>query len=210
MAGMIWRGAAIAMLAVLAAPAAAQPSLAGAYDGSQAELAAALRLGADGRFQYALSYGALDEAARGRWERRDGHVALTTDPAPVPPRFVVERDDPAPAGLFVSLADPDLLQGSSLTLMLFYDDAAEPVFVEADEDGRVPLAPGRRAVAVVPDLPVYPIPVAPYRLGPGGHRIVFRFEPNDIGVAAFDGERLEIDGDALILRRHDRLIRFRR
>jgi hypothetical protein len=62
--------ASVALFLVIAAtgsgPAAAQSgSLAGVYDGGQMEIAAALELRPDGRFNYALSYGALDEQATG-------------------------------------------------------------------------------------------------------------------------------------------------
>ena len=51
-------------------------------------MAAMLDLGADGRFQYDLSYGALDEEARGKWEFDGSRVLLTSDPV-APPKFVV-------------------------------------------------------------------------------------------------------------------------
>lgn len=203
--------AALAAMLLVAAPAAAQSPLAGDYDGGQMEMAARLRLLPDGRFQFALSYGALDEVAKGRWVERDGRVLLTTEPTPRPPRFAVVSDTPSKDGrVYASLADPELLQGSPLTLAITYEGAERPVFVEADESGLVPLDPARKALAIVPDLPVFPIPLAAHPLAPGGHRIVFRFEPNDLGVAAFVDEPLERDGGDLLMRRHDRLIRFER
>lgn len=199
----------LAGLAMAMAPAPAP--LAGDYASDAAELAARLQLLEDGRFRFALSYGALDEQATGRWAAADGAVRLTTEPRPVAPRFAVVSDMAAPAGeLIVALDDPELLQGSSLTLAVFYEGQEMPVFVEADEAGRVALDPARRAVALVPDLPVFPVPLKPHPLSPGGHRIVFRFEANDLGVADFAGEPLSIEGDTLVLRRHDREIRFRR
>ena len=66
----------------------AQASLAGTYDGGQMEMAVALELMADGRFRYALAYGALDEQAAGRWTTRGNQVLLTSDPV-TPPRFVL-------------------------------------------------------------------------------------------------------------------------
>ena len=181
----------------------------GTYDGSQAELAARLVLQPDGRFHYGLSYGALDEQARGRWVEQDGRVLLTTEPAPRPPRFAVVSDTPQPGdAIEVALDDPELLQGSTLTMVVTYADATEPAFVEADDSGRLPVPPGRTIVSLVPDLPIFPSPLAAYAVKPGGRRIVFRFEPNDIGTAAFAAEPLAVDGGALVLRRHDRTIRF--
>ena len=188
------------------APAAVTP---GAYDGSQPEIAARLLLRPDGRFQYALSYGALDEQAQGRWVERGGKLLLTTEPRPKPPRFAIVSDTPSGDGAIrVALDDPELLQGSSLTMVVTYAGASEPAFVEVDEDGRLPVPAGKTVAALTPDLPVYTIPIQPYAVKPGGRRLVFRFEPNDFGVADFDGEPLAIDGDALILRRYDRTISF--
>jgi hypothetical protein len=181
----------------------------GTYDGGQTELAARLVLKADGRFAYALSYGALDEQAQGRWVEKDGQVLLTTEPAPKPPRFAVVSDKPKAGDVIeVALADPDLLQGSPLTMVVTYADAPEPVFVEAGEDGRLPVPAGKTVASLVPDLPVFPIPLAPYAVKRGGRRIVFKFEPNNIGTAGFAAEPLAIEGSALILKRYDRSIRF--
>jgi hypothetical protein len=52
------------------------------------EMAAGLELKADGRFRYALSYGALDEEAAGKWAMSGDHVLLTSDPV-MAPRFVL-------------------------------------------------------------------------------------------------------------------------
>jgi hypothetical protein len=210
-AGAGFAMAAALLLVVPGVAAAAPASRAGDYDGGQTEMAARLRLLPDGRFQYALSYGALDEFAKGRWREEGGRVLLTTEPAPKPPHFAVVSDTATKDGrLYATLSDPELMQGAPLTLAVTYEGADRPVFVEAEENGRVPLDPGRRAVAIVPDLPVFPQPLAAHPLGPGGRRIVFRFEPNDLGVAAFRDEPLEVAGDALVLRRWDRVIRFRK
>lgn len=190
------------------ATAAVQPGL---YDGGQSELAAALELQPGGRFRYALTYGALDERAEGRWAERDGAVLLTTEPAPKPPRFPVISDSAAPDGkLYVSMQNPEALGGFSLTLRVRYAGSEAFDFLEADEDGAVPLAPGKTIVELVPALPIYDQVAQPYRLSPGGHRIVFGFEPNDLFVAAFSGEQVIIEGKELVLRRHDRVIRFRK
>jgi hypothetical protein len=138
-------------------------------------------------------------------------VLLTTDPKPKPPRFAIVSDSPSADGaIHVALDDPAMLQGSSLTVVVNYAGEGSPAYVEVDENGRLPVPPGKSVAALVPDLPVYPVPLEPYALKPGGHRLVFRFEPNDIGIAPFDGEALAIEGPELVLRRFDRVIRFRK
>lgn len=201
------------LLAAATAAVAAHPAaLAGRYDGGQSEVAAGLVLRADGHFLYRLSYGALDEEARGTWEARDGRVLLTTRPAVRPPRFEVLRDEPVlDGGLYVKLDEPRLLRASPLRLRLFYGPGDPPLEADTDADGRVRLPDSRRPAAFQPLLPAYPADFAPIPfIGKAGHRLTLRFEANDIGKADFRDEPLAIEGDRLLLPRHGRILRFQR
>ena len=53
------------------------------------EVGSELRLRADGRFEYMLAFGALDELAVGCWSRRGNTVTLVAS------RFEASMDDPA-------------------------------------------------------------------------------------------------------------------
>lgn len=195
----------------LASPALAASPLAGVYDGSRQEMAAALRLNDDGGFEYLMSYGSLDESARGRWIERDGKVWLSTRPAPKAPAFTIVSDVASPDGkLHVALDNPDSLGGFSLTVRLIYPGQDKPAFVEADEDGTVALPPGPPPTAVVPDLPLFDTPLAPYALKGAARSLVFRFVPNDLGIANFTDEPLTIEGGELVMRRFDETVRFRK
>ena len=66
----------IAAMLLMLADAAALP---GFYVGNQMELAAAIELEPDGRFAYALDYGAVSETAEGRWRLEGEAVALTVE-----------------------------------------------------------------------------------------------------------------------------------
>lgn len=203
-----------ALLLALSAPAMAQTQadLAGSYDGGQMEMAAGLELSADGRFHYALVYGAAEETAEGRWRTADGRVYLDTEPAVVPPGFVVEAEEPAPAGqLVVTLADPGFDWGKPLDVLLRVEGDDELYLTHADDKGRVSYDPKWTVTGVTPALPVYDI-LPPVHAIPGGEgrRIRFRFEPNDAGRADFRGEALAIEGGDLLLRRYDRTVRFRK
>lgn len=183
----------------------------GTYSGNQTEVAAALQLQPDGRFRYALSYGALDEQAQGRWEEKDGAVLLTTEPQPTPPAFPVVSDTPSPDGkVYATLARAEELGLLTLTLLVRYEGAQAFDYVEADESGLVPVPNGSRIAEIVPSIPAVLQVAEPHKLAPGGHRLVFRFEPNDLGIADFRAEKLAIDGAELLLRRHDRDLRFRK
>src|SRR6185369_15126081 len=97
---LLWLAAAAASL-----PAPAQ-KLVGVYDGHQMEMAVGLELKADGRFEYGLSYGALDEQAEGHWTVSGDKVVLTSDPVTAP-RLIFLGQRAAPAGSFqISLDVP--------------------------------------------------------------------------------------------------------
>jgi hypothetical protein len=190
-------------------PAAAVPvtreSLAGLYDGGQMEVGAQLLLKPDGHFEYELAYGALDEEAKGTWEFKYGAVFLTTVPAVVPPRFVVESDTPdARDGLWIKLSSGPVIKDSRQRVYLIYDKGEPEDMVEVADDGHVPFPGNRRPTAIIPEIPVYPIMNKPIPLtGTGGHLIVMRFEPNDIGKADFRGQRLSIEDGKLVMPRRD-------
>ncbi len=82
--------AALAVSAAHAAPCApADPSLAGHYFlRGVMEVGSELLLRPDGRFEYMLAYGALDELASGCWTRKNGVVTLHAA------RFEANAEDP--------------------------------------------------------------------------------------------------------------------
>ncbi len=86
---------------LVAAPAFAKSDIAGHYrfrDGP--DVAADLILTPDGRFEYGLAAGALDERASGRWVEADGKVTLHTEPKPKPPAFSVGPQGKSDSGAF--------------------------------------------------------------------------------------------------------------
>ena len=159
-----------------------------------------------GKFRYALSYGAVDEEGEGDWTSDGRTVRLTSNPMPKGPTFELVRDDPAPNGSGV--------------------DDVRKVQLQLDRPGRRHRhrrghdRPGigdrlvrRRArrsqaaallTSIEPLVPVYATPGGAVRLGPErGHRLLFRFHPNDLGRAAFKGQLLTSNGSALLLDRYD-------
>jgi hypothetical protein len=82
-------GVLAAILLLAAAPPSAAQDVAGLYEINQMEMGGGLELRADGRFRYALEYGAVSEVAEGKWVAEDGTVRLTTDP--MPPKSECDR-----------------------------------------------------------------------------------------------------------------------
>jgi hypothetical protein len=63
------------LIALIALLAGLQPGL---YRSQTMEVGAALLLNPDGHFRYQLDYGAVSEAAEGRWSAKDGIVTLNS------------------------------------------------------------------------------------------------------------------------------------
>lgn len=205
------------LMTTIGAPVPAPPAdqhpaaLVGHYDGHQMEMGAELLLKADGRFQYGVAYGALDEEAEGTWLAEGGQVLLTSDKV-TPPRFVFLGQKPAPAGvLTLSVEAP---RGMSLQ----YFDAAIRLAKggnagrQLTDDGlTVPFAAGDPPVKVQLFLPMFERKSDVVAIDPAkGYWLSFRFEPNDLGKADFRGEALAIDKGDLLLQRFGRTIRFHR
>ena len=182
--------AAAALLAV-AAPAAAAP-VAGRYVLHHIEMASELRLEPDGRFSYAMSYGALDEAGAGRWRQAGDAVMLTSDPI-VRPRFVLlsrGRDDAH--DLRVRVTDAAGQPVDHVDVAMEFDDGD----LEIDATGAdglfvLPTGGTRRLVKATVGLAMYDLAGDSLDITPAANDLAFRFDANDLGKAEFKDERIE-------------------
>jgi len=202
---------AAALLALASgAGAEAPPQVAGLYEIRQMEMAGGLELKPDGHFRYALEYGAASERGEGDWTVSGNSVLLTSNPKPKAPDFELVKDEPASAGeLYVSLEPPGFGDFTApLELAVIIAGMQDPVAMRTEEDGRVPLD-GMVATAVQPRVPIYGILGHKISLTQGGHRLVVRFKPNDLGKALFDKEPLMIRDGNLLMERYEAVITFR-
>ncbi|MEO7601914.1 MAG: hypothetical protein ABIS39_01430 [Sphingomicrobium sp.] len=201
----------LALVPVLLALAPVASSLPGIYRSQQIEVAAALELTEDGRFRYALDYGAVSEETEGKWTSDGKTVRLTSAPMPKPPGFEIVRDDPAPPGeLWVQFENPGFEWGGPLEMLVTVEGLTTLVRTAPDDHGRVDIGQGR-VLAIQPLIPVYEEFGPPLKLAGGrGHRLTIRFLRNDLGKARFSNQPLAIDGDGLLLKRYDASIRLRR
>jgi hypothetical protein len=191
-------------------PASSSP-LVGTYDGHQMEMAVGLELRADGRFDYGLSYGALDESATGTWRVDGNTVLLTSDPV-TPPKFTQLEQRPASDGKTHLVLD--LPKGWTKQYFDAEIGLADGRFVGgqlSDDSDAISLAPGDRPVSLRLALGVYELRSDAFRLdGTAASTIHVRFEPNDLGKVAFEKTPLRIDKGNLLLDRYGRSIVFRR
>jgi hypothetical protein len=190
---------------------ASSSQLVGTYNGHQMEMAAGLELHADGRFDYGLAYGALDESATGTWSVDGDNVLLTSDPV-MPPKFVFIDQRPATDGKTHLALD----MSKDWSRQVFYAQIglADGRFVGgqlSDDDDTIPLGRGDRPVSLRLGLDVYQLRSDTFRLdGSAVSRIHVRFEVNDLGKVAFAKTPLRIDNGNLLLDRYGRSIVFQR
>ncbi|MBE1526454.1 hypothetical protein GGC65_000910 [Sphingopyxis sp. OAS728] len=198
--------------ALIAAPAAAQNSpFVGEYSLAEGpEVGGGLLIRNDGRFQYMLAVGALDERAEGRWEMRGDMVCLTTDPKPVPPAMekgpLIEVEGAVPT-LLVTWPNGEAIPGVDFTIGFDSGDPAEGYtqyygWTMPEDDTRIP-----RWVEV--REPIYDITAPRYELTEAdGGKVRVIIVPNDIGVVNFDGACAEKTERGVTLHRAEGDMRF--
>lgn len=177
--------------ALIAAPAAAQESpFVGEYSLAEGpDVGGGLLIRNDGRFQYILAAGALDERAEGRWAARGDMICLTTDPKPVPPTIekgaliAVEGSIPT---LLVTWPNGRGIPGVDFTIGF---DSGVPIedytqsygWTMPQDDQRTP-----RWIEVRESI--YDITAPRFELTEAdGGKLRAIIVPNDIGVVDFDG-----------------------
>ena len=177
------------------------------------DVASGIRLGTDGRFQYFLIAGALDERAEGRWSAAGDRVALVTEPKPVPPLF--RREAPSkregPAALTLIVRSPDGQGIAGVDLRLGFDEG-EPIDSYTQEDGwSLPEGERRTPRWIELGVPMHGLasPRFPIDLA-AGNALAFTLVPNDLGVLDFAGIPVMVDKKALVVERGGGRLRYER
>jgi hypothetical protein len=175
------------------------------------EIAAGLELKADGRFNYGLSYGALDEQAAGRWTLSGDRVLLTSDPISAPRFVLISRGKSPDSVLQLSLEVPRGLSRQYFDAVITGANG-QTQQVQLGEGGlSLPFRRDNVPTSIRMLFPVFSVVGEPLMLDPStGYAIRFRFEPNDLGKVDFRAEPLKIVAGDLLLDRHGRTIKFRR
>ena len=204
-------GAFAVLAALLLAAPAGSPPLAGHYRIHVHEAASELVLHPNGRFEYALAYGALDEEATGRWRRVGNHILLTTTPKPVAASFSAGKSAhiaEAPLALHATWPNGRGIPGMDFRV----DFDSGPPFVDYinnDEGWQLDPAEKRRPVAVTLSFTMYnlvsqrfPIDVAK------ANDLTFILTPNDLGRFDFEDTPLDIAPGKLVMHRNGHTIDY--
>lgn len=199
-------------VALIAAPAAAKESpFVGEYRLTEGpDVGGGLLIRSDGRFQYMLAAGALDERAEGRWETHGDRICLTTDPKPVPPTMekgpLLEVEGATPT-LLVTWPNGRGIAGVDFTIGF---DTGEPIEDYTQYDGwTLPGDDPRIPRWVELREPIYGITAPRFELTDEDEgRLRAIIIPNDIGVVDFANACAERNGEGLMLDRGDGHMRF--
>lgn len=208
----------MALLAAIALfqAAAATPvpdTLVGIYDGSQMEMAAGLVLHDDGRFEYGLSYGALDEVSEGKWTASADAVTLHSDAVRAPVYSFTDMGAEK-AGLITAKLDAPAGMNPQYFSFLLVGEGIDPIEHQVGADGETVMRydSAHPPVAIRAILPVYDLVSQDFRvdLSKEGRRVHVRFTPNDLGRVMFEDTVLPVTGDGLQMERFGRTITFRK
>jgi hypothetical protein len=176
------------------------------------DVASELLLKPDGRFEYALAAGALDERAEGRWTLQGKSVRLTTEPKPKPAMFsagAATRSNEAPLTLRAVWPDGRGIAGIDFRIGF---DAGDPVEDYTQEDGwSMPAEEKRVPRWVQLELRMYNLASPRFPIdASAANALTFTLTPNDLGVFDFQGTMLDVSDAGLRMHRGPYLLVYRR
>jgi hypothetical protein len=200
----------------LAATLSATPALAGVpgpgrYRVAEGpDVAGALLIGANHKFQYALAAGALDEHAEGRWYRQGAKICLQTEPKPVPAQFSLAPAEAAQEhSLLVTWPDGKGIPG--VDFRIGFDSGEELTGYTQYYGWSMPEDDSRAPRWIELAVPMHQL--VSQRIALDGRRTIrVVLMPNDLGTVEFQGACLEAQGDGFVLHRDGgemRLVRGR-
>ena len=176
----------------------------GRYDGSRMETALGMAIHPDGTFAWGLSVGALDLRAQGTWFEEDGTIIFVSDPRPVAPKFGwsgMERVSDGPLVRVIWSTNGQPFRHSSIYATC---SNGETVFDQVPANGWSPPEECDKVQTIQLRFDVYDVVSETYDLVKDfpvedGETIRFDFQPNDMGVADFNGAMGQIIDGTLVI-----------
>lgn len=168
-----------------------QPIAPGEYrDRSSFESFHALRLNADGTYEWALAAGAMERHSAGTWEDQGGVVTLTTVPRPVAPEIRRLPDDTSPDAPFLQISWPNGRAAELIDLILYCGDGKQIRHYTQEEGWD--LVPGEcdAPERLVLEQSVGGIDPAYFELEGTRRGLRFTIVPNDMGILDLTGTQI--------------------
>ncbi|MGD9812173.1 MAG: hypothetical protein AB7U35_12715 [Sphingobium sp.] len=199
------------LLLSLASPAMADEVKPGRYRGAMGpDVAAMLEISRDGRFEYMLSAGALDEHGEGRWTRASsGAVVLDSEPHPKAPVFAVDAIEKGRDALFtLHVVWPDGQDIAAVDFRIGFSDGNEATGYTQYDGWSAELDKGAAPAWIEVSEPFYRTVMPRLDLPPDARTVRIRLTPNDMGTVDFNQVEARMEDGALILHRDIGDLRF--
>jgi hypothetical protein len=204
--------AAMAAALCAALPAfAGEPEAAGQYRLAEGpDAAGMLVLLPDGRFQYALAYGALDEHAEGHWQKSGSGITLTTQPKPVPAVFsALPRGPDGPETPTLLVTWPDGRGIAGIDFRIGFDSGDVFTGYTQEYGWSMSTEDSRNPVWIELSEPFHGTKSTRFAIDPAAKGTLhYVLTPNDMEVVDFVATPADITPDGLILHRREGDMRF--
>lgn len=174
------------------------------------DVASELILRGDGKFQYFLSAGSLDEQAQGVWKVEREKLKLTTIPTPVPAVFSVGPSSSAKdSRLDVHVTNPAGRGIASVHFTLGFDKGKAINGYTQDYGWRMGEEEKRTPRWIELSVPIFNLRSDRFPVDlTKGNRLTFILTPNDLGTIDFKDVRIDVEPGRLIVHRGGALITY--
>ena len=194
----------VSTLAIASHAVAAGDSVAGRYRyHGGPDVASELVLRDDGRFDYFLMAGSLDEQSRGTWQVDGRTLQLLTVPKPKEAVFSSGAAQPTADGKLVIRVTDQAGRGIAAVHFVLGFNSGPPVEGYTQDYGwSLDQAETRRPTWIEFSVPIYRLRSTRFVIDLSrGNDLSFILTPNDLGTIDFTGIKIDIEQDRLIMHR---------
>jgi hypothetical protein len=172
------------------------------------EVGSELLLKPDGQFEFMLAYGAADYWAKGTWRREKDTVVLNSSGKKEEPFRFVRSEAGSPGRIRVSVIGKNG-RGIPHIRVTLHAAGGESEATTTDDGAAVfPDVANPRAVSF--EVRVYDVQAGPFEINPAHKDVYFEINGDAIQQVLFNDERVEIDGQNLVMKHwgEDRPMRY--
>ena len=170
------------------------------------EVGSEMMLKPDGTFEFMLAYGAADYWAKGTW-RRDGNTVILQSSGKKEEPFRLQRSEAGKAGqIRVWVIGQDGKGVENIDVYLLAE--GEPLHLKTDDKGLAAFPDAPKAHAVGFEIRVYDVATKPFAIDAEHKDYYFALNGGAVTELRFEGDKLAIDGNALVLTKGGETMRY--
>jgi hypothetical protein len=161
------------------------------------EVGSELLLKPDGQFEFMLAHGAADYWAKGTWRREKDSVVLNSAGKREEPFRFVRSEEGARGRIRVWVIGKNGRGVPHIRVTLHAADGESEATTTGDGAAVFPDVAKPRALSF--DVRVYDVHAGPFEIDPSHKDVYFEINADAIQQVLFNDERLEIDGNTLVM-----------